>query len=376
MKLLGELEASIILAIIDEPQNTKSIASLTKASAKKVVQALHSMRADGVVCSGNDEKWGVASFKKIPRHQFNPSLQITLDRPFASIVQDACEFYARLMMGQFWEVEMLTPICRDLDSKSQSELRDELDNIKKNSLSQSSGHFTSILSDQIYPMGQQAWSVYEVIRHRCAWDRNPGGGFSVQFDEPLGSINKDVLVHSHKGSEHEYLVTCALSDEYAQAVDRALFTYQALLTGNVSWLGDLVRTYAESKKIAVNSVELEKSIQVIEQIFNRCPIKDHHGIVRKAKKLSSSLNAFLKNKNSSCEMKSETFNIKNILNFEEREIDMPPLPTHMKLMRVFDQYWVISKANEGYLDIKSFSHSPQTAVLKAIKTNNAVSQIF
>ena len=33
--------------------------------------------------------------------------------------------------------------------------------------------------------GQEAWDIYQVIRHAYAWKRYPEGGWTVDFNEPM-----------------------------------------------------------------------------------------------------------------------------------------------------------------------------------------------
>ena len=39
-----------------------------------------------------------------------------------------------------------------------------------------------------------AWDIQQVIRHRIAWDRNPKGNITVDFDSPLKTSDEQLPI--------------------------------------------------------------------------------------------------------------------------------------------------------------------------------------
>lgn len=115
------------------------------------------------------------------------------DRPTAGLIQRALELYARLGLGQF---ETLLDLARFEDLRrtdgsvvpaaNMDEARELLTKVKSLLTGLESNASYGISGSKVGAEFQKAWDVQRAVRHRLAWDRNPEGGLSVQFDEPLG----------------------------------------------------------------------------------------------------------------------------------------------------------------------------------------------
>ncbi len=99
----------------------------------------------------------------------------------ARILANACEFVARIHMGQ------LDPVADQVMSHESADipaLRDQLRGLQPLITGMSRNAYLSISSDKLSDFPRIAWELHQVIRHRLAWDRKPDGGFQVYFDKP------------------------------------------------------------------------------------------------------------------------------------------------------------------------------------------------
>jgi hypothetical protein len=99
----------------------------------------------------------------------------------------ALDLYSRVRMGQFHQIVHIFLPYRNFDcvvaerflTMAREEIFPELD---RNAYY---GIFNREVGD-----GQVTWDIYQVIRHAMAWHRNPNGGWTVDFDEPMVASNE------------------------------------------------------------------------------------------------------------------------------------------------------------------------------------------
>ena len=111
-----------------------------------------------------------------------------MDAETAQVVAHACELYARIRFGQFQEVGYLTirpqctgdktfgdriKTCREMLEKARAAAFPELEN---------PGHSYGVGK---FRDADAAWNAYQAIRYIKAWHENPGGGVTVNFNEPM-----------------------------------------------------------------------------------------------------------------------------------------------------------------------------------------------
>jgi len=111
---------------------------------------------------------------------------LTLTENQARVMKDALELYARAGMGQLdliGDVHLRKP--NKLDTESFIELRTLLHKCEKVITKLLGGGFFSISSDETPEDCRIAWDIYQVVRHRLAHDREPKGGWTVDFDKPM-----------------------------------------------------------------------------------------------------------------------------------------------------------------------------------------------
>lgn len=118
---------------------------------------------------------------------------LTMDKETALMVDRACEFYSRMVMGQFKEAadqvfEAWPDKFKDdsfIEMKRQAEAYLKT---AKNAL------FPELDSSSYYGVGRNrkcdtTWNVHQVIRHGISWHDHPEGGYTVNFDKPMHYSN-------------------------------------------------------------------------------------------------------------------------------------------------------------------------------------------
>lgn len=110
----------------------------------------------------------------------------------AKLLSSACEFYARMMMGQ-WEF-LLEHICCLQEAPIYG---DAYDRAEQHLLDARSEVFPSLEHSFCHSYGvgkfadaDQIWEIYEVLRNRIAWTEHPEGGDTVDFDTPMSFSGK------------------------------------------------------------------------------------------------------------------------------------------------------------------------------------------
>ena len=110
---------------------------------------------------------------------------VTMTREQAYAVMNATELLARLYIGQ---VFTMPDLIGDLSSSDFCERRDRAKDAFELGLK-------LLLGTNIYGQPdvaeksiehERAWAIYATIRHALAWHDHPEGGYTVNFDRPMG----------------------------------------------------------------------------------------------------------------------------------------------------------------------------------------------
>lgn len=124
------------------------------------------------------------------QRQLEASMTLMLSTKQCALVCTVSEFYARLFTGQLeYALDYLTT-TGGCFAGNHAEVRAICTKVKRllfgleSSVSLGVGHRAASADKDI------SWDIYEVVRHRLAWDRHPGGGMTVDFGRPM---------HWHKG---------------------------------------------------------------------------------------------------------------------------------------------------------------------------------
>ncbi|WP_455233489.1 hypothetical protein [Geopseudomonas aromaticivorans] len=120
---------------------------------------------------------------------------LTLSAQQAAVLQHAMEVYARLGMGQVDDALRCLPAPATVDICERAEVIREVERQLAPVMRGPDGRLPPTS-----PQSKSAWDLYQVIRHRLAWDRAYAKGilkpgeprrwsemFGCQYDEPLPS---------------------------------------------------------------------------------------------------------------------------------------------------------------------------------------------
>lgn len=111
--------------------------------------------------------------------------QLLLSKKQVQVLTEALEFYVRIGIGQFEEVAR--PYTFKVEPEEMDKARSALE-IAKMILTgfpanASHGIYSSDISDDY----RVAYDIERVIRHYLAWEKNPSGGFGVDYQKPFVS---------------------------------------------------------------------------------------------------------------------------------------------------------------------------------------------
>lgn len=97
---------------------------------------------------------------------------ITVTAEQLTFIRDATELLSRVASGQVYEMLKYAPIAPAKYWEARGALLRALRPFEDKTFQRSI-------------IGGGCWDIYQVARHRLAWDRKPEGGFTVAFDEPF-----------------------------------------------------------------------------------------------------------------------------------------------------------------------------------------------
>jgi hypothetical protein len=122
---------------------------------------------------------------------------LVLTFPQATIVEMATEIYSRIHMGQLDCIA-----CPNLvdDCTNMCKLSNALRDLEPLVTGLGKNLYYGIESRKVSERAKIAWDLYQVVRHRMAWDMHPKGGLGVCYDEPyqvakekLPTMSKSVI---------------------------------------------------------------------------------------------------------------------------------------------------------------------------------------
>lgn len=105
----------------------------------------------------------------------------------ARTISHACEVLARLGIGQFKDALECLPLKEFRPDGWHEDMEGIAHILKKHTtVMHGVGAYHAISSHKTSDRSKTAWDLYQVVRHRLAWDANPEGDhMSVMFDQPM-----------------------------------------------------------------------------------------------------------------------------------------------------------------------------------------------
>lgn len=110
---------------------------------------------------------------------------LTMSMEQAQLLAAACEFYARIHMGQWREI---INSCLDIARDDFCEARDQIEpllNQARQIVWPELQHPGASWGIGKFEDADIVWEIYEVLRHAIAWHREPKGGRGVDFYRPM-----------------------------------------------------------------------------------------------------------------------------------------------------------------------------------------------
>ena len=126
--------------------------------------------------------------------------RLTMTEGQAQVLQKALEIYSRLFIGQIKAaVEQIHfNNNREIDYQRVRKLSDQL---KFELTGMQSNASYGIYCNEVDDSARVAWDLQQLLRYQMAWDNNPKGGNTVNFDKPMKSSKKEPLALIEKHSE-------------------------------------------------------------------------------------------------------------------------------------------------------------------------------
>lgn len=132
--------------------------------------------------------------KKDKIHKTKVKYTLVLNERQAKLLAKACEFYARVNIGQWNEIFQS---CVDLRRDDYCEVRDAMEPLMLQARQlvwpelQGVGHSFGIGK---FEHADIVWEIYEVLRNRIAWTEHPEGGKGVDFAPPMSLADRELPV--------------------------------------------------------------------------------------------------------------------------------------------------------------------------------------
>jgi hypothetical protein len=121
---------------------------------------------------------------------------LKLNEKQIEILKKSLDFISRLQIGQISEIRdtFNSPLSDRINEENKNSLRENLIKIKKDlfpELHEENAYF-SIYNKQKSPENARiAYDIYQVIRYTLAYDKNPKGGTTVDFNEVFPASSEE-----------------------------------------------------------------------------------------------------------------------------------------------------------------------------------------
>lgn len=127
-------------------------------------------------------------------------ITITMTETQARVIIDSLDLYSRLLMGQFGEIDRLFRFHSAnqfwKDSTRANELRYHMDAARKVLIPGIDPNaYYSICDQENTPVSARtAYDISREMEHDLAWNRNPNGGITTNYDKPLHANKSEPLI--------------------------------------------------------------------------------------------------------------------------------------------------------------------------------------
>ena len=127
------------------------------------------------------------------------NVTVTMNREYAGILMRACEFYSRVMCGQYDEISFDVAdlqLLKIYEEQGKVALHEAFHGIidRRNKAEDVLREARAMQFPELYPNAHyglgytkttdMAFSIYACVRHALAWHEHPEGGITVNFNKP------------------------------------------------------------------------------------------------------------------------------------------------------------------------------------------------
>lgn len=110
---------------------------------------------------------------------------LTLTPEQESIIERACEFYSRIIMGQFSEITWEIFCHSSQGDETYWNRRDQFDKVMSSAYRIAYPNGPHELDKYESERRGVAWNTYQSLRFVRSWHDHPEGGLTVNFNEPF-----------------------------------------------------------------------------------------------------------------------------------------------------------------------------------------------
>ena len=113
-------------------------------------------------------------------------LSMSMSIEQGKILINALNLLSRISIGQIREIDTFFRFRKPMEFKNQQEVEILVGQLKKAIFPElPDDGFISIAGKNASEEAQVAWEMLQSIRHTIAWDENPKGGMTVEYDIPM-----------------------------------------------------------------------------------------------------------------------------------------------------------------------------------------------
>jgi len=119
-----------------------------------------------------------------------------IDEDQAKVLIKALDLYSRIGLGQFQEIiyafNWRKIVGREDFDLRYGEAKEHLNKAKFHLTLHPPNASLGIFCKETPEEAKMTWDIQQVVRHRLAWDKEPKGGWRVDFDNPMQSSQKQL----------------------------------------------------------------------------------------------------------------------------------------------------------------------------------------
>lgn len=189
-------------------------------------------------------------------------MQLELNNNEVYIVINALDFYSRIWIGQYSEIEKLlvfyeSNCTANFSSEEYRKCLLELRSIIIPELAYENMYCSlGIWNTNTNCMAKSAYDMQQIVRYTQAWYLQPKGGIGVNFDTPILKGDLPIIKCECRGRKAETVLIIKGMESNFNLIERSLNVFMCLLEHK---LGELFQYYTDDKKALALVKEIENT---------------------------------------------------------------------------------------------------------------------